>query len=184
VTGAPATLGFGQPLGAIVQFAYVVDDIERAIADYASRLGVGPWFLRARFQPPSGLYRGQPTSPTFSLARAFAGHAMLELIEQHDDSVSVYHEGPGPRRYGFHHWGVMTATFDADVARYAALGYDEAFSDVLPSGSRVVYMDATRDLPGMIELIEHTDAQERVYTQIYTAAVGWDGRDPVRTSTG
>jgi hypothetical protein len=41
-------------------------------------------------------------------------------------------------------------------------------------------VDATRDLPGMIELVEHTDGQERLYTQIQHASVGWDGTDPVR----
>lgn len=173
-------LAFGQPLGAIVQYAYVVEDIERTMTDFVDRLGVGPWSLRARFQPPEGRYRGNPTSPTFSLARAFAGHAMIELIEQHDDSPSVYHEGGGPRRYGFHHWAILTKSFDEDTERYRALGYEEAFSDRLPSGSRVVYVDSTRDLPGMIELVEHTDAQERRYTEIYEAAVGWDGRDPIR----
>jgi hypothetical protein len=178
------TLAFGQPLGAVTQFAYVVADIEHSMADFAERLGVGPWFLRSRFRPPQGRYRGQPTTPTFSLARAFAGHAMIELIEQHDDTPSVYHEGPGPRSYGFHHWGVLTGSFDEDVARYLATGYEEAFYDELPSGSRVAYMDASRDLPGMIELIEHTDAQERVYTEIYEAAIGWDGHDPVRRSPG
>jgi hypothetical protein len=177
-------LAFGQPAGAVSQFAYVVPDLDRAMADFTERLGLGPWFTRARFQPATARYRGRPTTATFSLARAFAGHAMIELIEQHDDSPSVFHEHDGPRRYGFHHWGVMTTTFDADVARYLEAGYEEAFADLLPSGARVVYMDATRDLPGMIELIEHTEAQERVYAEIYEAAIGWDGRDPVRRSSG
>ena len=74
----------------------------------------------------------------------------------------------------------MTKSLDEDVVRDRALGDEEAFSDRLPSGSRVVYVDSTRDLPGMIELIEHTDAQERVYAEIYRAAVDWDGRDPIR----
>jgi hypothetical protein len=173
-------LDWGQPLGTIVQFAYVVEDIDEAMTRYAEQLRVGPWFVRGPFQPPEGRYRGKPTSPSFSLARAFAGHAMLELVVQHDDSPSVYHEGDGPRRYGFHHWATLTKTFDEDVARYAALGYEEAFSDRLPSGSRVAYVDTTRDLPGMIELVEHTDEQERVYTAIYRAAIDWDGRDPIR----
>ena len=177
------TPAFGQPFGSVVQFAYVVEDLECSIGDFVGRLGVGPWFVRERFRPPAGRFRGSPTSPLFSLARAFSGHAMLELIEQHDDEPSVYHEG-GPRRFGFHHWGVMTDTFDADVARYLSLGYEEAFADTLPSGSRVVYIDATRDLPGMVELIEHTDAQERVYTEIYEAAVGWNGCDPIRRRDG
>jgi len=39
---------------------------------------------------------------------------------------------------------------------------------------------ATRDLLGMIELVEHTEAQERHYTNIYLAAVDRDGTDPIR----
>jgi hypothetical protein len=105
---------------------------------------------------------------------------MIELIQQHDDSPSVFNERPLPGRYGFHHWARLTRTFDEDVARYASLGYEEAFSDRLPSGSRVVYVDLTRDFPGMLELVEHTEAQEGFYRSIYEASVGWDGRDPVR----
>ena len=52
-------------------------------------------------------------------------------------------EGDGPRRYGFHHRAVTTDRFDEDLARYSRMGYDEAFSDVLPSGARVV--TSTRD---------------------------------------
>ena len=173
-------LAFDQPFGSVVQYAYVVEDLDRAIADFVDRLRIGPWSLRERFQPSEGRYRGEPTTATFSLARAFSGHVMIELIQQHDDAPSVFHEGDGPRRYGFHHWAVMTRRFDEDVARYRALGYEEAFSDRLPSGSRIVYVDSTRDLPGMIELVEHTEAQERAYADIHRAAVDWDGRDPIR----
>jgi hypothetical protein len=105
---------------------------------------------------------------------------MVELIEQHDASPSVYHEGDGPRRYGFHHWAIVTGSFDQDLDRYGALGYLTAYSDLLPSGSRIAYVDSTADLPGMIELIEHSEPQERVYDAIYRASVGWDGRDPIR----
>lgn len=173
-------LGFGQALGAVCQYAYVVADLDRAMADFTDRLGIGPWFVRGPFTPPEARYRGAPSTATFSLARAFAGHAMMELVVQHDDGPSVFHEGGGPRRYGFHHWAIMTGDLDGDLARYAALGYPQAFSDVLPSGARVVYVDATRDLPGMIELVEHTPEQERVYTEVQRAGVDWDGRDPVR----
>ncbi len=173
-------LGFGQPLGAIVQFAYTVEDVDRATSDFTARLGAGPWLVRGPFRPLEGRYRGEPTSPLLTVARAFAGHVMVELIAQHDDVPSVFNEGRGAARYGFHHWAIMSETFDEDVERYRALGYEEAFSDRLPSGARVVYVDATRDLPGMIELVECTEEQERVYTQLYRAAAGWDGEDPVR----
>jgi Glyoxalase/Bleomycin resistance protein/Dioxygenase superfamily len=170
-------LSFGQPLGTIVQYAYHVQDIERAAADFTDRLGAGPWFLRGPFQPPCGRYRGEPTAPVISLARGFAGHAMLELVVQHDDTPSVYNETTG---YGFHHWAIFSNDFEADLERYAALGYERAYEDQLPSGSRIVYVDSTRDLPGMIELIEYTEAQEQVYDRIYRASVAWDGSDPIR----
>jgi hypothetical protein len=173
-------LDYGQPLGGISQFAYVVADIDRSMREFTAQLGVGPWFLRDHFTPLAGRYRGQPTRPTFSLARGFTGHSMVELIVQHDDGPSIYHEGDGPRRYGFHHWAVVTDDFDGTIARYQAQGYEEAFYDELPSGARVMYVDATRDLPGMIEVVELNAAQERVYTDVYLAAVGWDGTEPVR----
>jgi hypothetical protein len=150
------------------------------MARYSEQLRIGPWYVRGPFVPSEARHRREPNRPTLTVARAFAGHAMVELIEQHDDGPSVFHEGAGERRYGFHHWAILTTSFDDDVARYAAAGYEEAFFDRLPSGSRVIYVDATRDLPGMIELVEHSDAQERVYTEIYRAAIGWDGLDPVR----
>jgi hypothetical protein len=173
------TLGFGVPTGAIFQYAYTVADINRSMADYVERLGIGPWSLRDTFSPRAALLRGQPHSPTFSLARTFSGNTMIELIQQHDDGPSVFHEDPGPRRYGFHHWGVVTATFEQDLARHQAQGYPEAFSDELPSGSRVVYVDATRVFPGMLELVEYSEAQDRFYTSIYEATLDWDGTRPV-----
>lgn len=173
-------LAWGQPLGAVVQFAYVVPDVDEAAMLWVERLGVGPWLVRGPFQPPEGVYRGAPTAATFEIAHAFSGTMMIELIAQHDSSPSVFNERPVPDRYGFHHWALLTKRFDEEVARYVALGYEKAFSDRLPSGSRVVYLDTTRDLPGMIELLEHTDAQEQVYDGFYRASVDWDGEHPVR----
>ena len=67
---------------------------------------------------------------------------MVELVQQHDDSPSVYHEGGG-RRYGFHHWAVFAADFDAELERLRSpAASTEAFSDRLPSGARIVYVDA------------------------------------------
>jgi Glyoxalase/Bleomycin resistance protein/Dioxygenase superfamily len=180
VDAGPMLLEWGQPLEAVVQFAYVVEDVDQAAMRYVEQLGVGPWFVRGPFQPPQGMYRGEPTHATFEVAHAFAGSTMVELIRQHDDNPSVFNERPTPERYGFHHWARLTARFDEEKARYATLGYEEAFFDRLPSGARVVYMDATRDFPGMIELLEHNEAQAAVYADFWRPSVGWDGSDPIR----
>ena len=105
-----ALLAWGQPDGGVTQFAYFVEDIEAAAADFTARLGVGPWFVRGPFQPDARL-RGEPNQPVISLARGFSGHAMFELVQQHDDGPSVFHEHGGPRHYGFHHWAIVTSRF-------------------------------------------------------------------------
>jgi hypothetical protein len=174
------TLGTGQPFGSIVQTAYVVEDIESEMKAYVDRLGVGPWYLADRFRPPNPLYRGKVVAPLFSLAVAYSGATMIELIQQHDDLPSVFKEQIKERGYGFHHWGVGVENFDASVARYLKQGYEIAFSDTAPMGMRVAYMDTMKDLPGMVELIEANDAYESFFTPVYKASLGWDGRDPIR----
>src|SRR5262245_57574140 len=130
---------FGQPVGSIVQFAYTVADISTGMADFAARLRIGPWFLLGPFTASEGLYRGTPSPIRLSLAIGFAGHVMIELIEQHDDERSVYRELIAQRGHGFHHWAIGSRGFEADVARYEAMGYPVAFSDRSPRGVRVAY---------------------------------------------
>jgi len=175
------SLAFGQPLGGISQFAYHVEDIERSARDFTDALGAGPWFVRGPFQPGEARYRGGPNEAEFTLARAFSGHVMVELVQQHGNHPSVYNEGGG-RRYGFHHWAVFPVDFDAELRRHLDRGHEEAFSDRLPSGARIVYVDTKGELPGMIELVEHTPAQVAVYTTIWQASCGWDGSNPIRQS--
>lgn len=174
------TLNYGQPLGGIIQVAYVVEAIEASMREFTAVLNVGPWFVTGPFVPAAGIYRGQPTQMSLTLAVAFSGHVMLELIQQHDRLPSVYREMVERTGYGFHHYAVPTATFDADVARYRAMGYELAFSDVSPRGSRIAYMDSTRAVHGMVELVEMSDRLEAIYRAFHHASVGWDGRDPVR----
>jgi hypothetical protein len=165
----------------LVQYAYVVADIDAAMAEFTTRLGIGPWHLRSRFTPPAGRFLGEPTAPLFSLARANSGPTMIELIVQHDDTPSVFHPDPAaPRRYGFHHWARFSHDFDGEVATLQDAGWTEAFYDELPSGSRVMYLDPNSSLPGMLELVEHTEAQAARYAEIHRSSIDWDGSDPVR----
>jgi len=173
-------LSYGQPLGAITQVAFTVEDVESAIAGYVRDLGIGPWFLRGPFTPPQALYRGRPTGLSVSLAMAFSGQLMIELVQQHDDVPSIYNADGAQRRYGFHHFGVATGDFDGEVRRYGEAGFALVFSDITPVGTRIAYFDGAGRLPGMVELIEMNSVQESRYARIHAAAAGWDGRDPIR----
>jgi hypothetical protein len=173
-------MGTGQPYGTVGQVAYFVKDIQAEMKAYVERMRVGPWFVAGPFTPPKGVYRGKPTTPRFTLALAYSGATQIELIQQHDETPSVFLENLKTRGYGFHHFGIPVKDFDAEVAAYLAKGYEIAFSDTAPMGMRVAYMDTTRELPGMVELIEGNAAFENFFTPLYKAALGWDGKDPIR----
>ena len=171
---------FGQPDNGIIQTAYVVKNIHEAIDHWVKELHVGPWFLIEHFTGGDAKYRGKPSEADSALAMSFAGHMNIELIQQYNDAPSVYRETIDKRGYSFHHWGVATTNFDADHARYRAAGYEEGFFARVPSGGRVAYMDTTRDLPGMVELIEMGASFDPIFGRFYAASIGWDGKDPIR----
>lgn len=172
---------FGQPDGGIVQVAYVVADIPSSALRYTELLGVRPWFVRGPFSPVLARYRGKPTDISISLARGFTGHLMVELVQQHNDAPSVYREMTERYGYGFHHWAAGVTDFDASLTRYEQQGCQVAFSDMLPSGARIVYLDTLGELPGMIELIEMTEAQDQHYFLMYKASADWDGTEFLRS---
>ena len=120
-------VSFGQPDDGVIQMAYVVEDIQRSMLEFAKKLKIGPWFLLEHFTGEDAQYRGQPTNVDVSIAMGFAGHMMFELIQQRNDAPSVYRDTIAKQGYGFHHWGIATWNFDADVERYRASGYELAF---------------------------------------------------------
>jgi hypothetical protein len=172
---------FGQPDNGIIQAAYVVEDIRRAIEEWTKTLRVGPWFLLEHFTGGDAKYRGKPTNVDVAIAMSFAGHMMVELIQQHNDAPSVYRDVVAKRGYGFHHWGFATSDFDHNVERYRARGCELAFYARVPSGGRVGYMDTTAFLPGMVELIELGASFDLIFSRMYRETIGWDGKDPIRS---
>jgi len=171
---------FGQPADGVIQTAYVVEDIRKAIANWVRDLRVGPWFLIERFAGVDPLYRGAPSHAESALAMSFAGHMNIELIQPVNDAPSVYWDTIRKRGYGFHHWGVATPSFEGDLDKYKLRGYELAFLARVPTGGRVAYMDASNELAGMVELIELGAGFDTAFGRFYAATIGWDGKDPIR----
>src|ERR1700677_701506 len=168
---------FGSRDNSIIQLGYSVADIEKGMRHYGELLHVGPWFLIGPFVPPKGRYRGTPTKAHFSLALAYSGELQVELIQQHDEEPSVFRETLKARgAHGFHHWAIGARDFEKTTAQYRSRGYQEAFSDRAPMGFRVVYFDTSRDLPGMLEIIEMNADAEEGFHMMYQAAQKWDGK--------
>lgn len=173
-------LNFGQPANGIMQTAYVVTDIQAAMREWIEKLNVGPWFLLDHFTGDNPVYRGGPSKADVTIAMSFAGHMNIELIQPNDAHPSVYKELIDRSGPGFHHWGLASANFEADIKRYEAMGMEVAFRAGVPTGGEVAYLDNHGALPGFVELIETGPMMERAFSAFYGATISWDGSDPIR----
>ncbi|MBY0563150.1 MAG: VOC family protein [Hyphomonadaceae bacterium] len=177
-------LSFGQPLGAIMQVAYLVEDIDQALAHWTKVLGVGPFFLFEHFAFHDAMYRGVPTEVDMTIGLSFSGSVNVALLVQNNGAPSIYRESVLARGYGFHHWAISTRTYDADVRRYEGMGAPVVFSGVAGVGARAAYLDTAATLGAITELIEINPRVEGFFGALRRAAWGWDGVDPVRRFDG
>ncbi|MEM8685802.1 MAG: VOC family protein [Pseudomonadota bacterium] len=175
-------MDYGQPLGSIMQVAYVVDDLEKAAQHWVDALGIGPWIIMPHFPAEDMHYRGTPTDIDLSIALAYSGSMCFELIFQHNEVPSVYREDGAPTREGrFHHWAIATERFDDVMAKHKTLGHAVAFDGkVVPVGGlRFAYIDAMPHLGGMIEVIESGPPVEELFAGVKQVADNWDGKTVV-----
>jgi hypothetical protein len=173
-------LSFGQPLGAVMQMAFVVDDIEREVQHYVRSLGVGPFFHFPHFPAIDSRYRGQPCQADFAVALAFSGSLCVELIRQNDDAPSPFRDHVAKRGFGLHHYALSTRTLDADVERYLAAGMTVLGSAATAIGGRAVYLESASGSGAVLELIEMLPPVEQFFGMLREAAQSWDGSEPLR----
>jgi catechol 2,3-dioxygenase-like lactoylglutathione lyase family enzyme len=174
-------LGFGQPLGTIMQAAYVVADLHKTIDYYQKVLGAGPFFVLEHVKSPARMFRGQNYPAETSVAMAFAGNLNIELMQPHDNAPSVLREGIERYGYGFHHFGIPFEDVEAELPRYLDQGYVEVSRNPVPTGGEVVFLDPPHPVqPGYVELLPVTPQMEESFTRFWRAAQDWDGSDPVR----
>lgn len=166
--------------GRIIQTAFISADIHASMREMTRMMGVGPWFLRERGVFPRQVYLGQPATTALAIAMGYAGDMQFEIIQQLDDSPSVYREVAERSGYGLHHFGVAAEDYPAAIARYEADGYSLAYEAEVAHGARVGYFDTHGALPAMIEVIEFRPATSAMFDTFRDAARDWDGRDPVR----
>lgn len=168
---------FGGRAETVIQAGHVVEDIDQAMASFTATLRVGPWYRFRVSQPrPGSLYRGREVHHDLSIALAFHGTMMLELIQQHDEQPSVFHDGVLRRGYGLHHWGIGTRRFDERLAAELAQGKEVLYTARTGRGARIAYFEGPTPLHAMTELIEVTETSERFYAGIAGASRDWDGQ--------
>ena len=167
-------------LGPIMQNAYLVTNLDAAIAHWTGVMGVGPFFLFEHIPFRELRFRGQPAGPVdLTVAIAYWGEVQIELVRQHDPTPSIYTEFAAARGTGLHHVGVLTESVERDLARWAGRGV-RPVQEGRAAGMRFAYLATDHHPGGMVELIESTPATTGFFARMHAAAREWDGRDPIR----
>ena len=160
----------------IIQNAYFVNDIDAAIDRWHALWGIGPFLVRRHIVFERVTYRGVPASIDLSAAFAQAGPVQIELLAQHDESPSAFHDMFAPGTEGLHHVAMMPDNYAQAIAHYTRLGYPVA-GEVHSAGGRGAAFIDTRPLLGhMTEIYVPSDGLTQLYRDVAAAAATWDRR--------
>lgn len=108
----------------IFQEAYLVNDIDEAISGWNRLLGAGPFKVTRHHKTDRFDYRGTRHEADVSYAFGYAGNMMIQFIEQHDDTPSIYRDMYQKGEGGFHHIGVLVHDFEAEFKRLEDMGFE------------------------------------------------------------
>ena len=110
------------------QHAYVVTDLDAAVRRWSELFGAGPFALRWHHVAPRFAYRGTPAQADVSYAFGYLGDIQVQLIQQHDDTPSIYRDMYGPDEEGFHHVATLVHDFAAAAEHFLDHGFELAAS--------------------------------------------------------
>jgi Glyoxalase/Bleomycin resistance protein/Dioxygenase superfamily len=130
----------------IFQNAYLVNDLEEGCRRWHRVFGAGPFSIFPHHKTERFSYRGTPAEADVSYAFGYLGDLMIQLIEQHDETPSIYREMYARGEEGFHHVACLVSDFAAERQRLLDLGFElacELFADDVDAA----YFD-TREMNG------------------------------------
>ena len=169
----------------VLQYAYVVDDLDEGIRHWVETVGAGPFFVMRDFLGTDLTYRGAASSTRVHYAFGQCGPAQVQLIAQDDPGPSIYRDMYAPGEGGFHHVCAPRphGRLGRTGGRFLGAGYEVASS--LTTTVPAVYFDCRRDLGHFVELYGRTERTEGFFATVREAHESWDGvTDPVRARDG
>ena len=169
--------------GPVVQIAYLVHDLQSAVAHWSGRMGVGPFYAIEHISFGPQYFRGAPLKLDMSVAIAQWGELQIELLVQHDSSASIYTEFAARHGEGLQHIGVMTDSVERHLERLRPLEIEPIQWGETAAGMRFAYVNTDLHPGAMIELIESGPAVEAFFAMVRKGAGAWDGTRPLRRLT-
>ena len=167
--------------GAVSQIGIISRDLEQSVDFFATRLGIGPWFVMRHYPLKTCLYRGTPIDLDFSVALSNSGSMQIEIVQQNDNGPSMYREflDTHPGRTHIQHVAFRTENVDAAMADLAARGFFSLQEGTTANG-RFGYLVHPQE-PGIcVEISVLTEQRARLFRAIEEEARAWDGTAPLR----
>ncbi len=131
---------------AFFQNAYFVDDVEVACRRWNELFGAGPFVVVPHHRTDHFDYRGTGQEADVSYAFGYLADMMIQFIQQHDETPSIYRDMYAAGEEGFHHVGLLVHDFGAEFARLESMGFQCA-TRLYADGVDAAYFD-TREANG------------------------------------
>ena len=159
------------------QIGYIVNDLESAAQKWTDTIGVGPWRI-IEHAPFSGFtYNGASSDVDAGIALAFMGDVQIELIQQHNDTPSMYRDLLDSYGEGAQHICFYPQDYDGAVAAAVDAGMEIGQEgDVW--GVHFAYLRG--DSGRVIELAQLPEKMRVSRQRGIDEAAVWDGSDPIR----
>jgi hypothetical protein len=106
----------------------------------------------------------------------------IELIQQENDTPSIYTEFLESGHEGFHQFAWWVDDFDSALGAATSQGWPIVWSGGGENGSAsYAYLERSKGPETILELTELTASVRGVAKLVRDAAADWDGTDPIRT---
>ncbi len=135
----------------LFQEAYFVTDLEKSIHRWNELFGAGPFVVVPHHKTDRFVYRGTSQEADVSYAFGYLGDIMIQFIQQHDDTPSIYREMYADGEEGYHHIATLVHDFPAERQRLLDLGYEIA-CELYADGVDAAYFDTRATTGGYTEI--------------------------------
>lgn len=156
------------PFGEALQVAYIVDDLDQAMAHWREQYGVGPFLVNRNITPLTNtFYRGEKSGKTpINIAFSYINCMQLEVIEPLHDIPSVYNEALERKTRGVHHYAARVDDFPAAYDWALDNGYDAVVDVGIDGLARMSYVE-NKDAGLIIEVIQWNDLTRPIFDSLY-----------------
>jgi pyruvate/2-oxoglutarate dehydrogenase complex dihydrolipoamide acyltransferase (E2) component len=170
VAANPALQPVTEITSSLQRILIVVPDLEAAMPQWAMSLGAGPFVCFPHVALQACEYRGRSIQPDVSMAAAFCGDTVLEMVQLHDGRDSPW----GEVGIGALLPSIVVTEFDATLNAYGVQGLDCIGRGAFAFGARFAFVDARKTLGTPVQIVEQHFVLTQTLEKMRAAHRAWN----------